>query len=100
MGTSLSCLLYILLTFEHYEEMDDHMISHESLIACYYLYWNMGISSFLNALSLYLSFAFAQWFYVRACNKVHKWLEALCVIVIVKQLKLNQTKDTEQEEAK
>jgi len=90
--TSLSCLVYILCTFEHYDEMtaDEIIIDDSSLIAYYYLYWNMGICSFLNALSLYLSFTFAQWFYIRACNKVHKWLEALCVIVIVKQLKLKQ----------
>ena len=78
-----------MFTFKHYESMDntDDDISRNQSIAYYYLYWNMGISSFLNGLSLYLSFAFAQWMYTRCCNKVHKWLEAFCVIVIVKQLK-------------
>ena len=99
--TSLSCLIYILFTFKHYEEVDNYvMINDDSLVAYYYLYWNMGISSFLNALSLYLSFAFAQWFYIRACNKIHKWLEALCVIVIVKQLKLDGTENEKKDVTK
>jgi len=85
--TSLSCVVYIMLTFEHYHSMDntDENISARQTIAYYYLYWAMGISSFLNALSLYLSFAFAQWMYTKCCNRIHKWLEAFCVILIVKQ---------------
>eukprot|EP01083_Nonionella_stella_P069592 185601_1 len=89
--TSLSCLMYIMFTFKHYETIDDYRGGDDRInTVYYYLYWNMGIGAFLNGLSLYLSFAFAQWFYKKLCNRVHKWLEAVCTILIVKQMKQKQ----------
>lgn len=94
-----ACTLYIVFSFDHYERVHESVHeSDEAMMMYFYLLWLMGVTSFLNALSLYLSFTFSTWMYTMCCNRVHIWMEALCVIIIGKRLRKKSRKNRKQKE--